>query len=439
MKFLILLFAYSAFGQVSFKGHKHLRDVDMPYSMEEHHHKIAFLAWDCSSDEFWNAQTGQCERRPGGDDFQTLMVHGNGFAVGSTEGGPRGVHKFAAPNWLMGMWSGQLTPSQVLTADVMLTAERWTFPQNGYPELLQIGETRSDGLAYIDGQHPHSSPIMGLTLSDTISVGENGQLLKISVAPRGQATEGPVAFMHRPTGVVNPDAPLGHHIGQDVAHVSSTVIAAAFYLNDNIFEVSGFHGGDPEPYKTNLPLGPVNSAAARWTKQIRPDLMAMISFSYVKIDSSDESLAEQKNSHRDEFGLTSEQRTSASLYYHRPLGAWNFGNTFIFGELDTKGQTSTQISFLDELTFEKDAHAFWGRLEALQRVPIQLNLNLTGVCWVEALTLGYTFRALRFEGLDLKAGVSGTLDFLPSDFRVAYGDLPVTGRVFLQISGMKMW
>ena len=51
-----------------------------------------------------------------------------------------------------------------MRAALMGTTELWTYPRRRYPELLQVGEERSDGSPCIDAQHPHSSPIMGLTL-----------------------------------------------------------------------------------------------------------------------------------------------------------------------------------------------------------------------------------------------------------------------------------
>jgi hypothetical protein len=47
-----------------------------------------------------------------------------------------------------------------MRAALMGTTELWTYPRRRYPELLQIGEERSDGSPYIDARHPHRSPIM---------------------------------------------------------------------------------------------------------------------------------------------------------------------------------------------------------------------------------------------------------------------------------------
>lgn len=440
---LSLLITFQSQAQ-TFHGQKHLRERGNPavhnhaeHSTSHKAHQLAWLPWDCAENEYWNALTLMCQRRPAKEDFRHIMVHGNAFAVGTSMSGPRGGQKFAVPNMLMVNWGGGLSENHAINADLMLTAERWTFPRTGYPELFQIGELRSDGRPYIDYQHPHSSPIMGLTLSDTIRMGER-DLFKISFAPRGQAAEGPVPFMHRPTGVMNPDAPLGHHIGQDVAHITSTVLALSYYRGDNIFEVSGFHGGDPDPNKSDLPLGKINSFAARWIKSLTPNLLAMVSWSYLDLRGHHED--DEVDEASTEHGLSSAQRASTSLYSRHRLGSWLLLNTFIFGELDTRGElTTTQLSFLDEVTLQKDKHSIWGRVEFLERLPQQLGINLTAEKWVTALTLGYSHRILSLNHLDVRTGVSGTIDFVPSEWRAAYGSRPATGRVFVQVSGMKMW
>src|SRR6185437_3841264 len=82
--------------------------------------------------------------------------------------GPRGREAFSAPNMFMADLGSSVGDRQYFNVDLMGTFERWTFPHDGTPELLQIGARQADGIPFLDAQHPHSSPIMGLTLSDTI-------------------------------------------------------------------------------------------------------------------------------------------------------------------------------------------------------------------------------------------------------------------------------
>jgi hypothetical protein len=142
-----------------------------------------------------------------------------------------------------------------LEADVMLTADLWTTPDAGYPELLQIGEENSKGEPFIDAQHPHSSPLMGLSITDVISFSRvKRRLLRLWFAPRGESTDGPIAFMHRASAWFNPDTPLSHHIGQDVGHITSTVIGASLRIDQTVIEASTFHGLEPVPTRVEVTI-----------------------------------------------------------------------------------------------------------------------------------------------------------------------------------------
>ncbi len=401
--------------------------------------RIAWLPGDCGPGEYWDPSHGGCEMRPSEERFQHVMLHGNIFGVQTWESGPRADNKFASPQMVMASYGDAVSQHHYLKAQMMLTGERWSFPDAGYPEYLQVGEAHADGTPYVDHQHPHSSPIMEMSVSDAIRLGEDS-LLTVSFAPRGPSSDGPVAFMHRVTGVLNPDAPLGHHIGQDVGHISSTVLTAGYHTGKEIFEVSGFHGAEPEPTKVDLPMGPMDSVAFRWTHLINANWTAMASWAHVNTSG----VADEADPDSEDFGVTSTQRTSASLYWTKRVAGCELSNTFIFGDLETAGNQSTQLSFLNEFAAHIHHHYYWGRLEILQRVPIQLEIPINAATpdrprWVQAVTLGFTQRVARFDDVELRAGLSGTLDFIPEDFQGEYGSLPMTGRVFVELSGMKMW
>lgn len=361
-----------------------------------------------------------------------FMIHGYVYAVGTSESGPRGVNSLSSPNMLMATWDHSVSESQTLGVELMLTAEKWTLPAAGYPELLQVGEAHADGSPYIDYQHPHSSPIMELSLYDEFQLDDDNQL-RVSFAPRGASSDGPVAFMHRVTGAeYNPDAPLGHHIGQDVGHISSTVAMITFDHRDETFEVSAFNGDEPQPTKVDLPLGPLNSMAFRWTHTWSDDWKTMASWAVVR------------GWHDHEAMRATTQRTSASAYWDHQWDQLHVYNTFIFGELDNNSSGTTQLSFLDEFVFKVKNHAYWGRVERLERLTEELALspsvaNPEHARWVSALTLGFTQRIYDFGDSELRAGISGTLDFVPKDFESDYGAWPMTGRLFVQLTGMKMW
>ena len=73
--------------------------------------------------------------------------------------------------------------------------------------------------------------------------------------------------------------------------------------------------------------------------------------------------------------------------------------------------------------------------ESVQIEPDQLDLVLAGgpsAPWAQALTVGYERTIVTRRGLQLFAGASYTQDFVPGDFRPAYGADPRGGKAFLR-------
>ncbi|MBC7457507.1 MAG: hypothetical protein H7235_04470 [Bdellovibrionaceae bacterium] len=427
----LTLFPILSFSQHS-ESHKS-SDTGLTTKKDSHH---IMAAADCGEMMVWDRTSLSCIAYPMADmPMGMWMVHGNAFAVQNWSEGPRGRNRFASPNMLM-TDIGQSFGHHYFNLDLMLTAERWTFPQDGNPLLLQIGEHDEDGKPYIDGQHPHSSPIMGLTFSDLISLGEGKDYIKIFFAPRGQATDGPVAFMHRPTGMVNPDAPLGHHTAQDVSHITSTVLGASLALGKYQLEFSGFNGNEPEPTKIDLPLGSINSSAVRIGYEFTDSVLAMISAAGVS--------ASEMNSNK----TMTFQRYSVSIYTNNKFGEdWMFHNALIYGQLNNHENIPALKSIGEEfLFFQKDLpHQCWGRIEMVERTAMQLGAlgimplsDLEKPHWVTALSGGYTYRILSSDNTETSIGGSLTKDILPTDFKTAYGNDPLTAKIFLRFTGMKM-
>lgn len=387
----------------------------------------------CGDMEFWDYSMSMCmPLAMAGMPMKMIMLHGNAFAVETIEEKPRGRDALTGPDMLMLDLGQSVGDHQYINLDIMGTLEKWTFPNSGAPELLQIGEEDENNNPFIDAQHPHSSPLMGLTLSDTIGWGRDKDHVKIFFAPRGESTDGPIAFMHRPTGMVNPMVPLGHHVGQDVGHISSTVLGASLGLGSTTLEYSSFHGAEPEPTKIDLPMGPLDSSAMRLIEQITPQVFAMASAAYVKNPEPSQPLLDHL------------WRYSASLYSEHELGSgWLAHNALIYGLINNYDEVSVLNSFDEEFVLQKNALSWWGRLEVLQRSAGELEIPQTTDAnkaqWVTALTLGVTRHLWSFAGQDISLGGSLSKDFLPAEFRSSYAGDPLSGNVFLQWTNFNMW
>src|ERR1051326_9465714 len=83
----------------------------------------------------------------------TLMAHANIFLTYNQQGGPRGVGKLESEDWVMTMEQHPLGRAKFELRQ-MFSAEPFTAPKPGFPELFQTGETYK-GAPLLDHQHPH--------------------------------------------------------------------------------------------------------------------------------------------------------------------------------------------------------------------------------------------------------------------------------------------
>jgi hypothetical protein len=116
-------------------------------------------------------------------------------------------------------------------------------------------------------------------------------------------------------------------------------------------------------------------------------------------------------------------------------------NSLIWGMINFYDDTSKLSSFAEEFLLHKNKCNIWGRIEVLQRTPAELEIvaGSNHSKWVTAATLGYTHHLLSWNEANLGLGTAFTKYFLPSEFRDAYGGNPIAAKIFLQLSGMKMW
>ena len=352
------------------------------------------------------------------------MYDGVIFATFNHQTGPRGADEFISTDWVMGMASRQAGPGQ-LTLTGMASVERATTGPRGYRELFQTGETYHY-VPIVDRQHPHdllmqASVAWRLPLTDRTG-------LTFAGSPVGEPALGPVAFMHRPSASENSVAPLSHHT-LDSTHIAMGVISAAVDRGPWVFETSVFQSGEPDDNRWDLvDFGPLDSWSARVTYKPSDSWEVQGSHGYLK------------NPERLEFA--SVHRTTASAAWFRPGTNGFSAATFAFGQND-KQYHGTFRAALVEATERLGGFAFYGRLEA---VEVETELLLTRGLFhshtlvpkdlVTAGTLGglvdlprWTM-PWRFEG---GVGAELTSYIVPPALRAAYGDHPLSFRVFLRV------
>ena len=155
-------------------------------------------------------------------DDNMLMLHGAIFPRYTNVSTRRGDDRIDAPNWIMAMYSHPLGDSTQTGARLMMSLDPLTEQGRGYPLLFQSGESWHDQPLH-DRQHPHDLfDELSFSLSQKF---DHDLSAYVYFGYPGEPALGPPTFMHRPSAMDDPDAPIGHH-WQDSTHVTFGVATA---------------------------------------------------------------------------------------------------------------------------------------------------------------------------------------------------------------------
>jgi hypothetical protein len=354
-----------------------------------------------------------------------LMLHGFAFGEEDVQSGPRGTNQLGSLNWGMLMASHELAGGR-FQARTMLSLDALTVTTRGYPLLLQSGETYHDAPIH-DRQHPHDFWMELGAMYDrpvTKSVG-----LSLYAAPSGEPALGPVAFMHRPSAMDIPSAPIGHH-WEDASHITFGVVTAAVFTHDVRVEGSVFNGRDADEERWGFDPITLDSYAGRVSYNPTVHWALNASYGYVK---SPDALTPAISMHR----------MTASAMYGKTLGAdGQLATTYLWGanrHSDRPGLSHAALAE-SEAVLDK-SNTLVGRVEFVQKTGEDLVLDTpqfqvppTRSFNVGALSLGYIREILPMRAATLGLGAMGTLNVVPQSLQPAYGSrTPLGAFVFLRV------
>jgi len=362
-----------------------------------------------------------------------LMAHGFVFAQYDKQSGERGDDQFGSLNWGMLMATHDFAGGR-FQARTMLSLDPLTVTKRGYPLLMQTGETYN-GEPLHDRQHPHDFWMeLGALYQREIN---KGLAWSIYAAPSGEPALGPVAFMHRPSAMDNPAAPLTHH-WQDATHVSFGVVTGGVYSRKWQLESSAFNGREPDENRWDFDPIKLDSYSGRLTVNPTPHWSLAAGYGYLK---SPEALNPDESMHR----------ITASVLHGAKLAAdGQWASAFIWGANKHSAQTSWSNGFLAETEAILDKHnTVFGRTELVQKsaedlvvdnpVVLRSGTILPGFPVSErfnvgALQLGYVREVTRARWATIGLGGAGTLNFVPAALKPYYGSKNPTGLlVFLRV------
>ncbi len=353
----------------------------------------------------------------GGD---MLMLHGAIFPRYTNVSTRRGDDRIDAPNWIMGMYSHPLGETAQFGARLMMSLDPLTEGGRGYPLLFQSGESWHDQPLH-DRQHPHDLfDELSMSLSQKF---DHDLSAYVYFGYPGEPALGPPTFMHRPSAMDDPDAPIGHH-WQDSTHVTFGVATAGLAWQNIKIEGSIFTGREPDENRYDFDRPRFDSFSGRISWNPTKNLALQASYGYIK---SPEDLEPDLKRHR----------TTASVIYNLPLGHdSNWSNTFVWGQNHDTGEGKTQ-SFLIESDYQRGRDTVYFRWERVEKSGHELVLDPpdeSRIFPVSGYTIGYVRDLSHGNGLDVGLGTQFTINDRPDGLDRYYGDdLGYAFQFFLRI------
>lgn len=353
-----------------------------------------------------------------------FMFHGNVFFRYNnqdiTNKGSRGDKEFDVPNWFMGMGQRRVGQRGLFRFSLMLSFDEVLGGGDGYPLLFQSGETYQ-GALLVNRQHPHDL-VSELSVGYSHMISEDIDVFGYFGFP-GEPALGPVAFMHRPSALNNPDAGLGHH-WQDASHILFGV--GTLGLRYKIFKLEGsvFTGREPDEDRYNFDTPRFDSYSYRLSVNPGANWALQASQAYL---TSPEVLSPEENVFR----------TTASVIHALPLSVnnHNLNSAVIWGLNRHDGEN--EHSFLLESNLQLDRFALYSRYEWVQKSAAELALegfDEHDSFNINAFTLGTNFTVLRQLSTNFALGVQGSLFAAQQALDPVYGNNPLSVEVYLRIS-----
>jgi len=363
----------------------------------------------------WQPESTPMEAIHGQYGDWATMLHGFINLAAANAGGPRGDSKIFSQSMFMAMAHRPLGLGS-LTLRGMVSLDP-TMGKNGYPLLFQTGETANGSTPLIDRQHPHDflmelAAVYSHPLSATTSV-------FLYAGYPGEPALGPPTFMHRFSGMDNPDAPLGHH-WLDATHITFGVLTAGFVWNSVKLEASVFNGREPDEHRWNFDPLRLDSTAFRATWNPTPNWSMQASWGSLHSPEALEPDIDQ-------------QRITGSVSYNVPLANGNWQTTFAWGMNDKDPGDSTNALLL-ESALRWNAHTVFGRIEHTEKDELfgdgeALHDQTFGIA---KFSLGYVYDIPVTQHVKLGIGGVGSAYAFGSELEPFYGSSPLSGTVFVR-------
>jgi hypothetical protein len=275
------------------------------------------------------------------------MAHGFATAIRDHQGGPRGDDKDFSTSMLMGAaqrpaGGGTLGLRGMLSLDPLMG-------DAGYPLLFQTGESADGVTPLVDRQHPHNL-FIELAATYSVTLDARSSVFVYAGLP-GEPALGPPAFMHRLSGMDNPEAPITHH-WMDSTHITNGVVTLGYVRDRMKLEASVFRGREPGPDRYRIETGRLDSYSLRLSCNPTDDWSLQVSYGRLE---SPEAL------HPDE----DVRRTTASASYNVRIAGALVQTTLAWGRNDAGKKLDGYL--LESSASIAGRHTFFGRVERVDK------------------------------------------------------------------------
>jgi hypothetical protein len=350
------------------------------------------------------------------------MWHAMFNGVYDNQGGPRGDTKTFASGMVMGMAQRQFEASTfglraMVSPDPFMGA-------SGYPNLLATGETADGRTPLIDRQHPHDL-FMELAAIYSYQFAKTSSVFLYGGLP-GEPALGPPAFMHRTSGLDNPEAPITHH-WLDSTHITFGVLTAGVVLDTVKLEASAFRGREPDQYRFDIEAPKLDSYSARASWNPTNEISMQVSWGHLE---SPEQLEPTVN----------ENRVTASLSYTKQFGDGNlWATTLAWGrKYNAPGNVLDGYLTESELIF-KNGITIFGRAERVQNDELlERGEIVTGfeaphpVFTVSKVSVGGIYDFIHVQYMKFGVGALVSRYGIPEALKPEYGD-PTSYMIFARL------
>ena len=351
----------------------------------------------------------------------TVMAHGEATLVYDDQGGPRGHTETVVLSHLVlqaqrPLAGGVLTLKGLFSLDPLIG-------QEGYPLLLQTGETADGVHRLIDRQHPHDL-IGELAAAYSHPLGA-GVSAFIYGGPAGEPALGPPVYLHRAAGFVDPETPITHH-WLDSTHLVFGVVTGGLVHDGWKLEASSFKGREPDEHRYDIEAPALDSWSVRLSWNPAPDWALQISRGHLH---SPEELEPDLD----------QDRTIASAVYNRAWRGGTWQTVAAWGRMDEVsrfgGPALTTDAYLLESVLTRGRDTVFGRVENVTKDEFfPIGTSLDGRLYnVTKLSVGYQRSFLLPHHLATDVGGLVSKYGLPQGLDGAYGSDPTSIMLFTRI------